>query len=493
MTAAALLIGLTSCEEWLDVSSTNELDRDELFQTENGYGEALTGVYSQMCDASLYGRELTFNALDIASAYYTNNSVVYYDHSKWYQYAYGNPNDAEQYDWCMTYIEDVWTNIYAQIANLNSLLETIDGNQGVFSGDNYRIIKGEALGLRAFLHFDLLRLFAPAYSIGANEEAIPYVTRLTNLVTPMYTQDEAITMILADLDSAKTLLANDPIRLGTSPDPCLASQPSGDYLSSDNIDSWYNRRFRFNYYAAVATMARVYLWKGDNANALASALEVITDQETRFPWVNSSNLTNIGSTDTYQGRRQDRTFASEHIFALNVTDIEDLMDGYIYNGEVGLSAGYNGLEITSEEWTDVYEYTADFRYQYWYAGYSGNFGDRLLSKFYQSNVAAEYFQERIPLIRMSEMYYIAAECAGGTEGIGYLNEVRNHRGLTSYPVTEDLETEIRKEYQKEFWGEGQTWFYYKRKSYTAFNPNMTDVALFTWPIPDSEISNAGRE
>ena len=90
------------------------------------------------------------------------------------------------------------------------------------------------------------------------------------------------------------------------------------------------------------------------------------------------------------------------------------------------------------------------------------------------------------------MYYIAAECSGSFD---YLNEVRNHRGLTSYELSSsnDLEEEILKEYRKEFWGEGQLWYYYKRKSITTFSTNMTDVDLFTWPIPDTEISNAGRE
>ena len=392
-------------------------------------------------------------------------------------------------------MEAVWTNMYTQIANLNSLLETIDGNQGVFSGDNYKLIKGEALGLRAYLHFDLLRLFAEAYSTGKDKEAIPYVAELTPLVTPMSTQDEAITMILADLDSARTLLANDPMRLGITPDACLAPLPSGSYVSSDKIDTWYNRRFRFNYYAVVGTMARVYLWKGDRPNALIAAREVIADQEAKFPWVLGKNLTNIGNTSDAYYRNQDRSFATEHIFALNVTDLEDLMDSYIFNGEIGLGGmSQNGLEITTSERSNVYEgYTADLRYQYWFTGYNSNW---LVSKFYQNSITARYFQERLPLIRLSEMYYIAAECAEtSSDGIAYLEAVRSHRGLTSYalPAGADLEVEIRKEYRKEFWGEGQLWYYYKRKSYMNFSSYMTNRAFFTWAIPDSETSNAGRD
>ena len=34
--------------------------------------------------------------------------------------------------------------------------------QNVFAGNNYNTTKGEALALQAFLHFDLLRMFAPS-------------------------------------------------------------------------------------------------------------------------------------------------------------------------------------------------------------------------------------------------------------------------------------------------------------------------------------------
>ena len=108
-----------------------------------------------------------------------------------------------------------------------------------------------------------------------------------------------------------------------------------------------------------------------------------------------------------------------------------------------------------------------------------------------------YFQERLPLIRKSEMYYIAAECAETKENaIAYLNEVRNNRGFqysTQLSTSDDVEDEILKEYRKEFWGEGQLWFYYKRKGITNFSEFMTDASLFTFEIPDIETSYGGRD
>lgn len=56
-----------------------------------------------------------------------------------------------------------------------------------------------------------------------------------------------------------------------------------------------------------------------------------------------------------------------------------------------------------------------------------------------------------------------------------------------------LRQEIRKEYKKEFWGEGQLWYYYKRKMDMTFSTYMTDIKFFTFEIPDIEQSNAGRE
>lgn len=481
---------MISCENWLDVSSTSQLDRNDLFRTENGYGEALTGVYAKLCDKSLYGRTLTFDILDIMASYYPDMN---FNHSYWWDYSYANPGDQYAVNYCSPTIEAVWTNLYAQIANLNSLLETIDGNRGVFTGDNYRLIKGEALGLRAYLHFDLLRLFAEAWNTGKDKKSIPYVSELTSLVTPVYTQEKTIERILTDLDSAKILLTEDPMRLGTSPATCLASSPSGSNLSANKIEPWHNRRFRFNYYAAVATMARVYMWKGDRTNALKAALEIISDQETKFPWVLTKNLTNIGNTSSTSYSNQDRSFATEHIFALNVTDLEDCMDGYIFNGKVPANlSSETRLEITTQTRTEVYEsISSDLRYQYWFKAFNTNW---FISKFYQNSVTARYFQERLPLIRLSEMYYIAAECTPGN-GINYLETVRSHRGLSSYSLSPDCdpEEEIRKEYRKEFWGEGQLWYYYKRKSYMDFNSYMTNTEFFTWKIPDTEISNAGRE
>ena len=105
----------------------------------------------------------------------------------------------------------------------------------------------------------------------------------------------------------------------------------------------------------------------------------------------------------------------------------------------------------------------------------------------------------LPMIRVSEMYYIAAECANRKNdiaaGASLLNEVRQARGLNALNAggisnTDSLSTEIMREYQKEFIQEGQTWFYYKRlnkdlKQVTA-TPAIIPADVYVFPIPDKE-------
>ena len=495
--AAALAGSLTACNDWLDVSATSELDRDELFKTENGYGEALTGIYANMCDASLYGRTMTFAEMDMLAGYYNGTNGVYSGTLlDWSQYAYGETANTS----CDATIEAIWNGMYHQIANCNSLLETIDENQGVFSGDNYNIIKGEALGLRAFLHFDLLRMFGEAYSTGKDKECIPFVSTLSPLVTPLYTQQDLLDTLIGDLKQAKTLMENDPIHLGVEPDACLASLPQIDanYISRDSCQVFHNRRFRFNYYAATATLARIYMWMGDKANALAQAKEIIEAPHNRFPWVKQQHCADyVIGTDYNSG--QDRIFAYEQIFALNMTKFNEVLDGYNYFLTVTQDNSNVEMKIDGTFKNEVYENAnVDYRSKIWFDG-SGSTNTLHMIKYIQPTTyeVERYFQERLPLIRKSEMYYIAAECAETKEdAIAYLNEVRNNRGFqysTQLSTSDDVEDEILKEYRKEFWGEGQLWFYYKRKGITNFSEFMTDASLFTFEIPDIETSYGGRD
>jgi hypothetical protein len=89
------------------------------------------------------------------------------------------------------------------------------------------------------------------------------------------------------------------------------------------------------------------------------------------------------------------------------------------------------------------------------------------------------------MIRVTEMYYIAAECATASldslKATDLLDSVRVHRGLPKYTLPalkrDSLNIEIRKEYQKEFLSEGQMFYFYKRKNLPFASLPFTKVPV----------------
>ena len=306
----ALFLFVTGgCSDYFDVRPKSQVLADELFSTEEGFSDQLTGVYKRLASTSLYGQEMTFGLAEALTQNYDLATGSEYYEAGLYNYE----NTAVK-----NKITTVWSQMYSAIANLNIMLEYIDKNPAMFSGDNYRIYKGEALGLRAFLHLDLLRMFAPSYASNAQAPAIPYVMTYSTAVTPQSTVDKVLDYVIADAREALGLLETDPLFL------------------ADSLEAYTyrnDRSYRFNYYAVAATLARAYQWKGgaDNlAQALVYARKVI--EEKKFSWV---HYTSITSSNAYE---RDLLFASELLFRLNVAGMcsvchPDLFFSYRREGE----------------------------------------------------------------------------------------------------------------------------------------------------------------
>lgn len=502
---ACVALSMSSCNDWLDVEASTEVDKSAMFKNEDGYADAMAGVYVNMTSDNLYGKALTWYGLELMGG---GGTCMYGNNANYMSFAFQQNSDYYMEDLRNSFVDAIWNEQYNTIANINSILASIDDDKAVFQGDDYSIFKGEALGLRAFLHFDLLRLFGEAGTVSPGSKAIPYVTTLTSDVYPMLTVKECADAILADLKQAKELLKSDPMLTGGSFSKYVCSSVTGSatYRNQYGIADWHNRRFHFNYYAAIATMARVYLWMGDKDNALAAAKEVIAAQQEKFPWVAPELVSNVASSSQYVSR--DRTFSTEQIFALNITDMQDRMDGIIYEGEnsfTGVNGNLMGINI---DCFDADTRAQDPRYAYLKTNYSfyGYYNFYISTKYYKDDDYNDSYSpwsaNRLPLMRVSEMYYIAAECEPDlATATAYLEAVRQNRGMASYPLAvsnkTELQEQIEKEYCKEFICEGQLFYYKKRMnetiySATAYDSYTISPDLFTLPIPDDENTYGGR-
>ncbi len=178
----------------------------DLLSTENGFIRLLNGIYIEMNRDMLYGGALSVEMIEIMGGAYSigTSNAVWGNFSDLAKYKYGT-------DYWRARFSETWNKTYSLVLNCNLLLENIDGKKSLFSGDNYSIIKGEALALRAMLHFDMLRIFGPVYSRNPESLSIPYYTAYTTVPENLLPASDVASKIVNDLREARILLSSDPV------------------------------------------------------------------------------------------------------------------------------------------------------------------------------------------------------------------------------------------------------------------------------------------
>lgn len=487
----ALIFGaclLGSCSDYLDVAPQSQVDADILFQTEEGFMEVLNGLYLRGSSGDIYGNELTFGFLDVlAQNYSSDDAGSSYPYQQTLNYNYEDENFVNRKD-------AVWSGLYSAIANCNSLLDNIDERKAIFTGDNYELIKGEAIALRAFYHLDALRIFAPSYQNGAAALGIPYRTEFTNKVSPRLAVIAVVDSVIQDLNLAKDLLREiDPIVQDSYTVGYTYDGNDGDDLPDDESNEesgslfTQNRRHRMNFYAVCGTLARAYLFKGDKSAALQNAREVIESE--KFPFVDLEVFADQNDEE------RDHIMYPELIFGWYIPTMEDDLRSRFSNGSQSMYTNVDPLNSIYEKATVGGE---DYRLREWFNSESdGSASIMMLTKYEREDENIHPLMA--PAIRLSEMYYIASECvyeSSPEEAWEYFNTVRRNRGIgVTYEITEgsydELIDNLLKEARKEFFGEGQIFYMHKRLNKAIKGIDGATIQpsndIFVLPLPDDEI------
>ena len=467
---------MVSCDSWLEVKPYDKISEGELQKSEEGYQKMLNGIYIDLNSNALYGQSLSVEMIEVMGGAYAIGT----DNSVW-----GNYKDLSNYQYGTEYwrnrLDQTWNKAYALILNCNKILENIDQNQDLFTGGNYYAVKGEALALRAMLHFDMLRLFGPVYAKDSDKKAIPYYNKQTNSPEPILTAKEVAEKVVADLEEARILLANDPVKTE-------GTLMSGSQDGTSNFMRY--RALRLNYYAVEALLARVNLYMGNKTEAFKYATDVIkTADQGIFPFVDKSLV--IGSPAD-----PDRIFSSEILFALTNTSRSKIhknfydpsrLPNYVFRMDDNLMSNivYGGAATTGG-------YQDDYRYR---ANWIATGSNRYFYKYSDMVANGSIQNTMIPMIRLGEMFLIAAESQSDNlaNGVQYVNALRRNRGVANLQtLTPDL---LKYEYIRELYGEGQLFYLYKRlnsdiitSSNANKNPKASDL-IFVVPLPDSETEN----
>ncbi len=465
ITAIIMSFGLVSCEDFLDVPPTNAGESSTAVESVADAQVVLNGIMRRMTELNYYGRDFIVYAEakggEVTTRTFGRGS------SEMYTFQH-TPTSGS--------FEGFWNGMYNRILQTNYLIESIEN---VSDEGNYDNVKGQALTVRAILYFDLVRLYGKPYTLDKASYGVPNVlTPIDALDQPLRASvDDNYKQIIIDLKAAELL---------------LSKAKNDGYI---------------NYYANKAMQARVHLSMGNYPEALAAAEEVINSGVYQL----YSNTAWVESWTSQYG--------SESIFELAMVPNEN------DTGDSSLSMYFRKQNYGSQKATGAY-FASDY-----YLGRLeqdatdvrwGIMGDDREFASEDIHMGASYKYSgsialagdgkgtvtavNIKVIRLSELYLIAAEAAfhsDKTLAATYLNAIRkrapNLAPATAGTISIDM---ILDEKSKELFTEGQRYFDMIRLGKPiTFNDDFNDLPVtaraktiditfdkIILPIPKDEIN-----
>jgi hypothetical protein len=425
-----VLLLAVSCNKKLDTIPRQSVDVKDALTTPSDVQVALVGAYADMGGADVYGGRAflnpdllgDFNELNWTGTFQgmtqIKNKTIPVDNG---------------------FVRDTWLGAYAAINDVNNVLNALNVVTVQTAKDR---TEGEAKFIRGSMLFDLVRLFAKAYNDGnpANNDGVPIVTTPTTVITAADQRarnkvSEVYTQVIQDLTDAEAKL---PASNG----------------------------FFANKWAAAAMLARVYLQKGDYANARDAANRVIAGGAYSLRPTYAGAFPNALSAPVAN--------TSEDVFAMQVTLTQGTNSFYTFYS----SSGRGDIQIKAAHLA-LYE-AGDARRAFFYTSGGSTFTSKHEARY-----------GNVHVIRLAEMYLIRAEAnlrLGTTIGATPdqdLNRIRARVGLAAKVGA--VLSDILSERKLELMFEGFTLHDIKRLQGTVGLLPWNDPKL-VYPIPQRELN-----
>lgn len=436
MGCAILAASLSSCvNDWLDVAPSDGTDADAALTSSSDLAAARTGMYKALKGNSslvdYYGQQFfVYGDVHAGDDYQYNNiggsnrASFYYDM---------NYQTASEFNTSTV----SWQSPYVVIGRANRIIAAAEGGalsdaaEAKATIDQYA---AEAKVLRALAHFDLVRIYGKPYTEDQGASlGVPLVTEVleSNAKPARSTVAEVYTQVVKDLTEAISSNA-------------LATETEPGYVSV---------------WGAKVILSRVYLNMGDYANALSVAEDIIKNSGAAL-WTRDQYFKAWDASTPNE---------SEFLFRLNVAGSTDNND---LNGIGNLQQrdGYKEMVATKKFVDMLTSDPEDVRNDMFLpATAAKEVATYGTNKVYLNKLRGQGGNLRnvtiVPIIRLSEVYLTAAECAfrnnDKTKAVEYLNDLVKNRTTTeaSLATVDNITLErILIERRKELIGEGQRYF-----------------------------------
>ena len=344
--------------------------------------------------------------------------------------------------------------LYAALASVNSAIEKAEELEDQAAAAPY---VAELYAMRGLFHFHLATIFAPVPTSGSsNHMGLVLADKVfdINYIGARATLQDTYAMIVSDFTKAID---------------------SG--LNKDRNDG------HMNYWAALALRSRAYLYMGDYDSALKDAQAVIG--ESPYGLYTIDNYTKVWSQED----------ADEVIMEYLQTDVYNAQryaPGYYTSplgySEYGVSPEFydwmqqDPQDVRSQMVADLsVAPDPDYNTGFYPLKYPGN-----------ASASVKAYTSNIKVVRLAEMYLIAAEAAlrEGEDAALYLNTLRANRIIGYMPVDEVTMDDILDERRKELFGEGHAAFDCWRTGKTVVNGSFTIAPTdyrTVLPLPVEEV------
>jgi tetratricopeptide (TPR) repeat protein len=424
---AALISLFAGCSKILDLEPSQSLSENLALSTDENVKNVLIGAYTRMALPSIYGGNLLRNCELLAGDGEISWVGTYID-----------PRQIFNKDMLTTnsevYVQ--WRDSYAVINTCNNILNAIN----IVKEDDQDRVSGEALFLRGMMYFDLVRFYGKQYQPGVQNTqlGVPIVLTPTEGINETSfvtrnTVEEVYAQVISDLTAAASKL----------PDENDVYATSG---------------------AANALLARVYLQKGDYANARDAANTVIaSDIYSLLPdYADVFNQDDNTAEDIFatQITPQNRFSSMTEFFSIREYGGRD--------GDIEILAGHLNLYPAGDARRDLFFFGSGA----WRTGkWNNQYGC-------------------INLIRLAEMYLIRAESnqrlstSIGATPLADYNVIRTRAGLA--PAGTVTLNDILLERRLELAYEGHR-IHDQRRLKEAVGPYPWNDPKLLFPVPQREI------
>ncbi|HZL09534.1 MAG TPA: RagB/SusD family nutrient uptake outer membrane protein [Prolixibacteraceae bacterium] len=462
------LISFTGCKDLLVENPKTFISSTNFYKTAGDFDAALQGIYVNL--RNIVGTKEGKDVSEIFADYSDRPESAEQTGDFW-------KNNPSSNFWSIRY---AWQYPYEIVNNANLILDALTSVN--LTADVKSKIEAEAKLLRAYAYFNLVQYF------GDIPLRITPCRSLAETQTPKSPQADVYALILSDLTFAEANLPE-----------------SGSVVG------------RVNKYVAKALLARVYLTtagfptnnKANYALAKAKALEVINSPKyaLKTDYADVFHQTTYTTESIWEALFSPPTIGNYLVTITAPTGnntatlmpTADFINSFPVGDrrkELGIKDGYTNAK--GNLWVKRTYYNKFVNPQF--------FEDEL-----SPNVSGSSCGYTSPIIRLAEMYLIAAEAENEANGPAnayqYINIIRNRARInkadpTNVPDLADLSKEqfgaaVRMERKWELHLEGSAWFDMKRTQTFNKVQEARGASLVvpigsynnTWLIPDFEISN----